>query len=109
MLDRLLVKHDHPTAFTLYEELIKQIPTLSKTSIYNTLDIFMENGLVNPIIMGEAETRFDIITEKHGHFKCNKCNNIFDFPIEESKYTNLEDFEIIEEDIQLYGICNNCK
>lgn len=108
LLDRLLSMKDHPTAFTLYEELIEDIPTLSKTSIYNTLEIFTANGLVKPIIMDETETRFDIRTKNHGHFKCENCGNIYDFQIEETNYSDLDDFKIKKEDIQLYGICNTC-
>lgn len=109
LLDRLLTNQDHPTAYMLYQELIEQIPTLSKTSIYNTLDIFMDNGLIRPILMGEAETRFDIRTRNHGHFKCETCGNIYDFQIEGTLYKDLDNFQILQEDIQLYGICNNCR
>lgn len=109
LLDRLLSMNDHPTAHKLYEELIQEIPTLSKTSIYNTLDIFTENGLVKPIMLDEAETRFDIHTKNHGHFKCKNCGNIYDFHIKDIIYDDLDNFEILQEDIQLYGICNTCR
>lgn len=109
LLDRLLSMDDHPTAYKLYEELIEQIPTLSKTSIYNTLEIFTEKGLVKPIILNEAETRFDIHTKDHGHFKCKKCGNIYDFQIKNTVYDDLDDFQILQEDIQLYGICHTCR
>ncbi len=108
LLDILLSKKNHPTAFNLYEELLKSIPTLSKTSIYNTLDIFIENNLVKAINIDEGESRFDIVTNDHGHFKCRVCGKIFDFDLGERDYKDLSEFQIIDEKVQLYGICKDC-
>lgn len=109
LLDRLLTFKDHPTAYNLYEDLLNNIPTLSKTSIYNTLDLFMEKELVRPIILDETEARFDIDTKDHGHFKCHSCGKIFDFDLGEREYRGLNNFKIIDEEVQLYGICKDCQ
>ena len=109
ILDLLKKENSHPTALNIYDQLIDDIPTLSKTSVYNTLDVFLENGLIQSVSLHENEARFDIITEKHGHFKCTKCNLVYDFKLNGNMYKELEDFIIMDEDIQLYGLCNNCK
>lgn len=72
----------HPTAEQIFEGLKREIPTLSKTTIYNALNLFLENGLVRAVNIEEHETRYDIITEKHGHFKCEICGEIIDFSID---------------------------
>ncbi len=109
VLDLLLSKHNHPTAFEIYEELLEDLPTLSKTSIYNTLDKFSEMGLVNSVSLNDKEAHFDIVTRKHGHFRCEKCNKIYDFDLVNTDYKDLQDFIIKDEDIHLYGLCKNCR
>ena len=48
----------------------KNIPTLSKTTIYNTLKTFAEKGLVSSITIEDNEVRYDADISLHGHFKC---------------------------------------
>ena len=62
----------------IYTVLHKEIPTLSKTTVYNTLNTLIDAGLVKLITIDENETRYDIDTTTHGHFKCESCG-IYDF------------------------------
>ncbi len=109
ILDILLSSDNHLTADEIYKELKNIMPTLSKTSVYNTLDLFIEKELIKSVKLDEKETRFDIKTSPHGHFKCMKCNKVYDFDINNVRYKDLEDFEILKNDIQLYGLCKNCR
>ena len=110
VLNYLLNNRIHPTVDDIYKNLLDDIPTLSKTSVYNTLDLFLENRVVNVIALYEKELRYDINTEYHGHFKCEKCGKVFDFPINAKIiYDNqLEGFQIKKKSIHLYGICKEC-
>lgn len=69
----------------------------------------IEKELIKSVKLDEKETRFDIKTSPHGHFKCMKCNKVYDFDINNVRYKDLEDFEILKNDIQLYGLCKNCR
>jgi Fur family peroxide stress response transcriptional regulator len=101
---------DHPTVDMIYSELIADIPTLSKTTVYNTLKSFVEAGLATPIIIEENEIRYDPNIKHHGHFKCESCGNIFDFVTNFSKFgaPELIGFKITEQHVYFKGICNNC-
>ena len=44
ILDYLYKNQYHPTAEQIFKDLQREIPTLSKTTIYNTLNLFLENG-----------------------------------------------------------------
>lgn len=72
----------HPTAEEVYLNLSKEIPTLSKTSVYNTLSLFVEKGLVQMLTIEENIARFDADTSVHGHFQCKVCGKIYDFLVE---------------------------
>ncbi len=101
----------HPTADMIYKSLIKEIPTLSKTTIYNTLKAFVEKGILTELSLFENEVRYEYNTEPHIHFKCINCGKIYDIS---KTYGNLHGQEIdghkvTEHHINLKGICKNCR
>lgn len=111
IFEYLYNKKTHPTVDEIYKSLSSEIPTLSKTTVYNTLNLFIEKGLVNLLTIEENETRYDINTGIHGHFKCNCCGKLYDFPIDITKLVGQEIkiYDVEEYHIYLIGVCKNCK
>nr|MBO2494002.1 transcriptional repressor [Clostridia bacterium] len=111
ILEYLLNNPIHPTADDIYKSLLDQIPTISKTSVYNTMDLFADKGVVKVISLDGKVARYDINTCLHGHFKCRVCERVFDFPFSSKIPTpkELNGFVINEIDINFYGVCQNCK
>ncbi len=103
----LVEKKNHPTVNMIYKDLSKKIPTLSKTTVYNNLKLFEEKGMVVKINLYDHEVRFDADTSLHGHFKCKKCGNIYDFKINEI-ITDLKRVIIDEKRVIYTGICQKC-
>jgi len=110
VLEYLIKNQCHPTVDQVFRDLQSEIPTLSKSTIYNTLYLFLEAGLIRVITIEDNETRYEIITETHGHFKCQKCGAIFDFDIDiDSLATgNMIGFKVIEKNVYFKGICPKC-
>lgn len=110
VLEYLIENHCHPTADKIFTDLLEDIPTLSKTTIYNTLKILVEAGLVRAIAIECSETRYDITTQNHGHFKCESCGKIYDFAIDMDRLTStdLKIFKIHEKNVYFRGICPEC-
>lgn len=106
----LLENHIHPTVDDIFQNLSTEIPTLSKTTVYNTLNIFVDNDIVKEIIIEENEVRYDVITDTHGHFKCKECGDIQDFDVDLTKLELMElgNVEIEETHFYLKGICAKC-
>lgn len=106
-LDR---ERNHPTVDFIYQNLIDEMPTLSKTTIYNTLKLFEESGLVKSIFLEDSEKRYEIVIDAHSHFRCEKCGNIYDIPYGEIDLLpdNFKNFKVKEKTIFLSGICENC-
>lgn len=100
----------HPTADQVYEGLRNNMITLSKATVYNTLNKFVENGLVNDLSLFEKETRYEYNVINHIHFKCKKCGKIFDLPANDiiNNNDNFEGFKILDYQINLRGICKEC-
>lgn len=110
IFEYLLGTKDHPTVDMIYKELIGEIPTLSKTTVYNTLNLFVEHGIVSRITIEENETRYDADTGVHGHFKCEKCQKVLDFVTDLSvlDVQDIEDFQINQQHLYFRGICSDC-
>lgn len=110
VLEYIYKNKTHPSVVEIYNDLHSHIPTLSKTTIYNTLKIFIEANLVKVINIEDHEARYDIVTEDHGHFKCESCGLIYDFDINFDSLANenLKGFQIYEKDVFLKGICPTC-
>src|SRR5690554_3451467 len=82
VLEYLTQNQCHPTVEQIFTALQKEMPTLSKTTVYNTLRILVSSGLVRVITIEDHETRYEIAATNHGHFKCESCGTIFDFPMD---------------------------
>ena len=110
VLEYMIHKRKHPTVDQIYIDLHKEIPTLSKTTIYNTLNALLEAGIVKALNISDNETKYDIVTDDHGHFKCDVCGNIYDFHIKVDEFISedLKDFKVRDRDVYLKGICPRC-
>ncbi|WMJ78868.1 MULTISPECIES: Fur family transcriptional regulator [unclassified Sedimentibacter] len=110
ILEYLTQNHNHPTADQIYNGLHDEVPTLSKTTVYNTLNSLTEAGIVRVITIEDNETRYDITTGNHGHFKCESCGNIYDFNIDiDSLESNeLKGFKIDNKNVYFKGLCPQC-
>lgn len=100
----------HPTADMIYQSLVKEIPTLSRTTVYNTLKTFTEKGILVALSLFENEIRYEYNTDPHIHFKCNKCGKIYDLEksFELCKLNEINGHKILEHYVNLKGICKNC-
>lgn len=106
-----LIEHrNHPSVDMIYQELVQTIPTLSKTTVYNTLQLFLEKGIAIMITIDENETRYDADTSVHGHFRCNNCDRIYDLRLNTATWEldSIEGYEISESHIYFKGLCPHC-
>ncbi|NLT58876.1 MAG: transcriptional repressor [Clostridiales bacterium] len=110
VLDYLTRYPCHPTAEQIFADLHKDLSTLSKTTVYNTLRTLAEAGLVRVITTDNNESRYEIATDNHGHFKCDCCGAIYDFWIDtEALHSpDLAHFEIGSRSVYFKGVCPRC-
>ena len=101
----------HPTVDEIYNALVNEIPTLSKTTVYNTLKLFESAGITRAITIEDNEARYDINVDNHGHFKCKQCGKIYDFSInmEKMELEGLNNFIITEKNVYFKGVCAECR
>lgn len=107
----LLESKNHPSAEEIYEALQKDIPTLSRASVYNALAALTEAQLVQVLTIEKSETRYDATISEHGHFQCEVCGKIFDFSfaLESLQYEGLGGFLVTKKELYFRGICPQCQ
>ena len=110
VLEYLVRGRSHPTVEEIYSALVGEIPTLSKTTVYNTLDLFILNNVAQLISIEDHEARYDANISSHGHFKCLKCGKIDDFTFDFDVVlcSSLEQYSIREKHLYFKGVCPRC-
>jgi len=106
---------EHPSAEDIYQALKPQHPTLSLATVYNTLTLLVDAGLVTPLgTIGDNKTQFDANLHPHLHLYCTKCKAFMDFEsplLDDMKAYVIEqsDYDIINSRHIYQGVCPNCK
>ncbi|TYB30710.1 MAG: transcriptional repressor [Candidatus Mcinerneyibacterium aminivorans] len=100
----------HPSIDRIYNDLKNTNPTLSKTTVYNTVKLFCEKDLLLRLHCDDKQMRYDINTHDHMHFKCTKCGKLYDINLENNlfDYDYIDNHKINYVHIGLKGICKNC-
>lgn len=106
--DYLRAHRTHPTVDDIYVELHKNVQTLSKTTVYNTLKLFVERKVAKAVTIDGFQTRYDGFVEDHGHFRCTECNKLFDFDIDKLSEEHLDGFACETKDVYFTGKCKSC-
>lgn len=110
----LLENRTHPSAETIYHDLKKILPTISLTTVYNTLKLLAEKHALQEVIIEDRELRFDGDVSKHAHFKCLQCGEVHDlFPASGKDVAKdipplPEGFTLAQLHVCVKGYCKNC-
>jgi Fur family transcriptional regulator, peroxide stress response regulator len=100
----------HPSADSIYRQLAREMPTLSRTTVYSTLDLLVKSGLAQRLALSGNELRFDANTSPHAHFHCRLCGEVSDLPGPVCPSLPEAPKGFIVESSQLYaeGLCPRC-
>ena len=106
--DYLREHRTHPTADEIYTALSPKAPTLSKTTVYNTMKLLSAEGIIKTITIEEQQARFDACTDTHGHFLCKDCGKVYDFDTSLPSMNIPSGFEASVTEIYCIGKCKDC-
>lgn len=106
--DYLRSTKSHPTADDIYLELAPKIPTLSKTTVYNTVKLFEDCGLSKALTIDKVQIHYDADTTMHGHFLCEECGKVYDFTLNSAISDDLDGFDIEVKEVYYSGLCRKC-
>jgi Fur family transcriptional regulator, peroxide stress response regulator len=107
------ISGDHPDAETIFKGVRQRVPSVSLDTVYRTLWLLLDLGLVNTLGPPREKMRFDANMKSHHHFICMKCGMTRDFYSKE-----FDQLQIPEEvqtlgtvklaQVEVRGICVRC-
>lgn len=112
VMNYLLLHRTHPTADEIYHALLSELPTLSRTTVYNTLRVLVEQGAATQLTIDEHNVCYDADTSAHAHFLCTRCGRVFDIPLLSKHLQALADlpqgFTTDQSALYFRGCCAEC-
>ena len=110
----VLSSKDHPTAEQIHSKISKEHPTISLNTIYQTMDMLVELGLVHELRFSGNSSRFDSNTSIHVNIICRNCGKIRDFEsdgIQEHWSYIVEEMKVkpLTQRLDVYILCEKCK
>ena len=110
----ILSSKDHPTADQVYQEVKKKYPTLSLATVYHTLRLLTEIGMLQELGFTDETSRYDPDISPHINIICRNCGKIQDYQAENVKKLwsqIIEDLgsKPIEQRLDVYRYCDQCQ
>ena len=89
----VLTTDQHPSADDVWTQVKRVLPVVSRATVYNTLNLFVEKGLLQELFLAEGRVVFDPKTEIHHHFLDEETGKIHDIEWDRVQVCNLESLE----------------
>ena len=104
--DYVLYTTDHPSADQVWAEVKRGFPLLSRATVYNTLNLFTEKGLLRELVLAEGKVVFDPKLDPHHHFLDEETGEIVDVPwsaLDVRRVHHLNGFDVREYQVVMRG------
>ncbi|MGP1360206.1 Fur family transcriptional regulator [Campylobacter sp.] len=111
---RILDRHTHPTIDELYDEILKESPSVSLATVYKNLNTLKDEGLVVEVNIVNQKARYDIYEHPHIHVVCESCGSVEDVSYDDAdlgKYQEALEKKIgnIIERLNIVASVKSCK
>ncbi len=110
----VLSSKEHPTVEQIHSEILEKNPTISLNTIYQTMDMLIDLGLVQEMRFSGSSSRFDPNTSVHANIICQNCSKIRDFESEGirelwSRIVMEMNVEPLGQRLDVYVLCDECR
>ena len=125
ILDTLSKASKHLSAEEIYLAVHKVYPATGLTTVYRTLELLAQMGLIFKFDFGDGRARYELSggpegTKRHHHLICTACRRVIDYTDftdeEKAAFSRTEkalsekyNFKIVNHLIQFYGLCDKCQ
>ncbi|MHB9026073.1 MAG: Fur family transcriptional regulator [Armatimonadota bacterium] len=111
ILDALAGNTAHPTIDDIYMIVQAKYPTVSLATVYHTIALLAEYGLILELHGGRDGLRCDPETIPHGHAYCQECGKVLDIPLPKAMSASRDQtkgFQVAQVEYSVYGRCLGC-
>lgn len=113
--DELACLANHPTADEVYESVHEEHPTISRATVYRTLNRLSDEGKIGRVRINNGADRFDHRSFPHYHVRCVRCGRVDDVMIDpigedvNKAAAKVSGYRICGHSLQFDGICPACQ
>lgn len=101
----------HPSADTVYDVVVRELPTMSLKTVYQTLNDLVAMAELHQLDLGTGSYRFDTELEPHHHVVCDGCGRVQDIRLDlttMARPPDLGDFTVTSTEVVFRGTCTAC-
>ena len=104
----------HPTADQIYDEVRKDVPNISKGTVYRNLQVLQDDGAITELKLNDTLSRYEVKQESHYHFRCEKCGRVsdIDMPVDRELDRQVEKrtgLKVAYHQLEFRGLCKDCQ
>jgi Fe2+ or Zn2+ uptake regulation protein len=102
----VLETEEHPSADSVWARVKDNFPMLSRATTYNTLNLFVQKGLLRELVLAEGRVVFDPNVEAHHHFIDEETGAIHDIPwsaLQVKNIDGLRGYDVREYQVVMHG------
>ena len=104
----------HPTADWIYDQVRRVLPNISLGTVYRTLGVLRDQGMIMELDYGRSGSRFDGAPRNHYHIVCVTCGKVEDLSVPvkgymEEEMSDVSGYEVMEHRLEFRGICPLCR
>jgi Fur family ferric uptake transcriptional regulator len=113
ILEMLFSAQGHVTAEGLAAEVQKTHPSVDVSTVYRTLGLLEELGLVDHVHLAHGPAIFHLAEDNHQHLVCDRCGRVEEVPPSDlqplaAMLKGRFDFELAPRHFAIVGICGSC-
>jgi Fur family ferric uptake transcriptional regulator len=115
LLEIIRAQGEHLDAEELYRLARRQYPRLSRSTVYRTMRLLCDLGMIDEVHLGEAHHHYEIKERvHHHHLICSGCGKVLEFETPRAEklaadVAKAHGFELREIRIDLTGYCADCR
>ncbi len=111
ILECLRESRQHPTADQVLAAVKRKFPSISRATVYNTLDALTKAGMILRLTVDPAVARYDADLDPHAHFRCRVCGEVYDVEVKDGKPIDVRAAGHLVESVctYAYGVCARCR
>lgn len=104
---------EHPSAEAVYRTVRATMPTVSLDTVYRTLWLLSDLGLLKTLGPRQDSVRFDANLAHHHHYRCVRCGLIRDFESTDLNALQIPDAvnrfgQVVSANVEVQGVCSKC-
>jgi Fe2+ or Zn2+ uptake regulation protein len=111
LLLHIISKNAHLDASEIYQLAKREDPKISLSTVYRTVSLLEELGLVEASELGEDHYHYEVRLEEHYHLICLDCGKVVEIPPVDAvrKLGAERGFEVVGVKLELLGYCAACQ